>query len=252
MHKITFNIDWFTAVTDEINEARMGLPGIAKSLIPANGRWGYDRGYTDEIQGYTRLSSSTRRDMGICYVFSANALDCLCRSGEYQDRLSALKAFGATWGKCTRLDLCLDVHDAGLLAYVVADLADKQAIEARSKKVTVIRNIPTGSGVTVYLGARTSPSFIRVYDKNAESNGAYPATRFELECKGEIAEQIAHLMFSGTSSATLEDVILGSFLGLSPRGIAQLLTIYSTALFRLNLQAERIAKQTQKLGLSDR
>lgn len=248
MHKCSFNIDWLTLVVDDHTEPRLGLPGIAKALVPSHGRWGYDTGHDDQIQGYTRLTSSTRQDMGICYVFSATAMDILASAGRYQNRLAALKAFGATWGKCTRLDLCLDVHDTGLLAYVVADLAEKQLIDARSKKVTVVRNIPAGTGVTTYLGARSSPTYVRIYDKNAESKGRVPVTRFELECKAEIADQLAALIFAGNSTATLEETVIGAFLGLCPSGIASLLMTYSQDIALWSLEAERIYKRTQRLG----
>ena len=50
----------------------------------------------------------------------------------------------------------------------------------------------TPAGTTAYIGARVSERFYRIYDKSAESKGAYPpgSWRFEVEYKGQRAMSV--------------------------------------------------------------
>ena len=47
------------------------------------------------------------------------------------------------------------------------------------------------AGGCFWLGGRKSPRLLRVYDKEAESGGAIPSVRFELQCRDEYATKMA-------------------------------------------------------------
>jgi len=69
-------------------------------------------------------------------------------------------------------------------------------------------------GCTVYIGSRTSPKYLRIYDKNAESKGKNPATRIEFELKAEVAREVSTMLsvFNGYLSASpIFTGLLGEF-----------------------------------------
>jgi len=88
----------------------------------------------------------------------------------------------------SRIDISLDLMDNGLFAHAFAS-------DCRAGKVNLGKRKPAyyekNGGVSTYIGARTSPKMLRVYDKNAESEGKNPATRFEFELKAEAANIVS-------------------------------------------------------------
>jgi DNA relaxase NicK len=90
--------------------------------------------------------------------------------------------------KFTRIDLAVDIMDEGLYArhfYNEAAL-DYEAFCEKfpRRKVSLYKS----TGTTVYIGSRTSPLMLRVYDKNSESRGQIPSTRVEIELKDKYAQ----------------------------------------------------------------
>jgi hypothetical protein len=90
-------------------------------------------------------------------------------------------------GKCRRIDIAFDIPDAVDFDELQDALKTGRA-HTRSRKYS---RIESDSGNTIYVGSRTSEQMLRIYDKQAESGLDHALTRFELECKGEMAEGIA-------------------------------------------------------------
>jgi DNA relaxase NicK len=95
----------------------------------------------------------------------------------------------------TRLDLQvtgLDTeNDIDWAVKAKASSANEARIKAGMTRTNLIQSTPSGS--TYYIGSRGSDRFLRVYNKTAESNGAWPATswRWEVEYKAGLANAVA-------------------------------------------------------------
>lgn len=60
-------------------------------------------------------------------------------------------------------------------------------ITTRSREWSFISSTQNGgAGATFYLGKRGSDRFLRVYDKDYESDGRIPAIRYEFELRKNI------------------------------------------------------------------
>lgn len=97
----------------------------------------------------------------------------------------------------TRLDFAVDLRgDANIEAQDIALLLDQNIARCRAGNWTVINSMSeTGrAGCTVYVGARASRRFLRVYDKAAQTDSLDPWVRIELETKKPFANQVALAM----------------------------------------------------------
>ncbi len=100
-------------------------------------------------------------------------------------------------GKPTRVDLALTIwlseYEASYAHRVAESVAGARAkgVVHQGLRVALINGY--GHGDTAYIGARTSEQFGRCYDKEKESGQAEfaHAWRFEIEYKGEKAQQVA-------------------------------------------------------------
>lgn len=228
MIPITYNVDYLTVVMDLMTSSIVGYKNYVFDWTPVFGRYGYDIAHLDERSGIVRLSSSTRQDMGVCYVLTAQVLDRIAKIAKTPDRLAACKLWGLDYGRATRVDLCMDYYDGGMMTYIIADNLRAGLIRTTAKKFLIVESVPVGNGLTVYLGARTSSLFIRVYDKSAESRGKINSTRFEVECKSDAARAIWQGLTSAIKPIDVQDMVLGCFLGLWLRGDKVRLTRFST------------------------
>lgn len=93
----------------------------------------------------------------------------------------------------SRVDIALDIwHEKPqsevITLHKVAALASREGRAERPYKVAYVNGF--GDGDTLYLGSRSSETYVRIYDKEAESNGAEEykrCVRYEVECKGDTA-----------------------------------------------------------------
>lgn len=94
---------------------------------------------------------------------------------------------------CTRVDLTCDVRGG--------DYCDPQAVltafkdghcRTKARSANRVDNWTLGArgGCTVYIGSRESLTFLRVYDKAAQQGDTVLWTRIEVECKGDVANNI--------------------------------------------------------------
>ncbi len=79
-------------------------------------------------------------------------------------------------------------------------------------RTSIIRSTPKGT--TFYLGSRTSDRYFRVYDKTAESDGAYPpgTWRYEVEYKGDRAWMVSQRVRKpGNIAEAIRDIVESAF-----------------------------------------
>jgi hypothetical protein len=95
----------------------------------------------------------------------------------------------------SRLDLqvtILDVSDDfNWAGQCITTALEDERCKSGMTRTTLINGTPEGR--TAYVGTRSSERYYRVYDKHAESRGAYPlgSWRWEIEWKGGRANRIA-------------------------------------------------------------
>lgn len=94
----------------------------------------------------------------------------------------------------SRIDLSIDIMDEGLLAKKFATMTEANQLEFGRRKARTVRESGIYGGTTTYVGSRTSPKYLRVYDKCSESKGKIPASRIEFELKAEAAEEVSSIM----------------------------------------------------------
>lgn len=97
----------------------------------------------------------------------------------------------------TRVDLTVDIMDSGKFATRFYDDFSAEYLVCSAKFPRRKATLMKSSGTSVYIGSRQSPLMLRVYDKNAESKGKIPATRIELEIKGDTARWLHKTMKTG-------------------------------------------------------
>jgi len=115
--------------------------------------------------------------------------------------------------RVVRLDIAAD-DEAGLVTRerVVAAVREGHYV-THSRIVSEHRALQGGSGWTVYVGSRTSPTFVRIYDKAAEQKlSGVHWVRFEAEFKRERAQAVAVAWRSGGWSASIGIGLLRSAL----------------------------------------
>ena len=136
----------------------------------------------------------------------------------------------------SRIDLALDVMDGGSFARFIAASVISNQLKFTRRKAHVWIGSNEEEGCTTYVGSRTSPKMLRIYDKNAESKGKHPTSRIEFELKSEAAERVSELLrqyeswrkvghlFTGllnefgdwTGYKVLEDIIYGETMTIEP------------------------------------
>jgi DNA relaxase NicK len=84
--------------------------------------------------------------------------------------------------------------DGGKLAHRVHDYHDTGRVTFGRRRVTTVQQDGEWGGLTLYVGSRSSPKMLRVYDKHAESKGKHSASRFEFELKDVAAHEVTSIL----------------------------------------------------------
>jgi hypothetical protein len=199
---IEAEIDWFTGSlpTDQANNVMFGA---RRDWIPSFGMSGYDVAHTDATTGIKRMVSTSRADMGTAFVATSQNLRRLAETYNNPSVLSSLIHAGFDRCRCSRIDLCIDIYDAGASAHDVARNALEGLTEQTARKVTVVQSAKGDGGCTTYFGSRQSQKFVRVYDKDAESHGERSCTRLECEMHGRTAAEVWQRLAAGAKTSQI-------------------------------------------------
>lgn len=207
--------DWVTSVSPTIRTGRWLRLFLdkenTKSVYKAYHRSHGVEYYPSQIKHYY-----SPHDMGIgsVLVLDGSAMGNL--RGVY-DNLGSLKVISILARNSdhfSRIDLSIDIMDGGMMAHLVADRTDRGEMDWGRRRARIVKESGTWGGCTTYVGARTSPKYLRVYDKWAESKGKIAATRIEFELKAEAAEEVTSILagFEGHLKASSLFVgLLGQF-----------------------------------------
>lgn len=102
------------------------------------------------------------------------------------------KVMSVPGAKVTRIDLAVDCIDSGANPWEIVNRFKSKEIRTRARQYSVVYSAASEgcTGLTVYLGSRSSQLFLRAYDKGREQGANFPWTRLELECKGDTAQAV--------------------------------------------------------------
>lgn len=207
-------IDWYAGTKDYSTDPLIWFGEALPDWRAARGRQGYLRRLQEMYTGAEFLYHPERQIMGSHLDLSGSAIDLLLSCHPYLDPLDCFLKAGVTAYKPTRIDIAIDLEDGGLFAREYYNQMVKAPERVGRRKVTLYHSIGRGGGKTVYVGSRTSPLFLRIYDKDAQSLGAVPVTRVEVELKGYAA--IATHKKLWTDGVKLDKVAAGLLLNVNP------------------------------------
>lgn len=94
---------------------------------------------------------------------------------------------------CTRVDLTCDVQGGEYCdphEILQAFIAGVCVTKARTANRVDNWKAGERGGCTIYIGSRESLTFLRVYDKAAQTGDPESWTRIEVECKGDVANNV--------------------------------------------------------------
>lgn len=130
--------------------------------------------------------------------------------GSMGERLVPFLEWALEHGRATRCDFAADDRSGRLTGERVGGAVRSGAVVTRWQSWQFIEggSMATGeaSGWTYYLGSRSSECLARVYDKAAERQVPGTWVRFELECKGELADALARAYFQAGSAAVVGQI----------------------------------------------
>lgn len=217
MQKVDFLVDWleFTYLCPE-NAGGLDVWENFMSEFPefeshqdefvlANkGRHGYTHCFMfcDE---YTVLYNPEVQGMGVHVTFPSHGLWRLCEMFGIKSDLSDYVSFQSILSilkerscRITRLDICYDDYDKILTPHDFGSWMMNGQIISRSREWSFVSSTQNGgAGSTFYLGKRGSDRFLRVYDKDYESEGRIPAIRYEFELRKNYLEMIVNKVTNG-------------------------------------------------------
>lgn len=184
---LSFTFHWNSAALAPISHI-FDPERIALYVSGFQGRWIAEKpcnGYPFVVSAADRpglrvMASKPDSPMGVHVSWSGSAL----RQVEPRAILRNATTLG---GLCRRIDIAFDVP----YKLDFDDAYDAIKTKRANYNARKYSRIQSDSGNTIYIGSRTSEQMLRIYDKAAESKLDYDLTRFELECKGQMAEGIA-------------------------------------------------------------
>jgi len=199
-------LDWlaFTVHGDSFPE----MWSIIQGLFPGGwqelgrGLWGYT--HSALLPGGGRLAWS-RGDpgMGIHVSLGARALASM-RKAVGGDTLGFLRFLVDLGVNIKRADLALDDLDCVLDLNVIREHVQRGALSTRWRKVSEFRSLRgDDGGCTIYFGAPSSESRLRIYNKAAESGVDYPWLRVELQLRGDRAGAMVRGLLDGGPGAVV-------------------------------------------------
>ena len=178
--------------------AELAFSLAGETGVPAldRGALGYTHGYRLPGSGVV-LYNPDRLDMGVHVSLSSGALALIPQTP--QELITKVLRVG---GKFTRVDVALDSHETHISTI---DAAIRRGdLVSRSVERTYQGSF-VNDGYTIYIGARSSDRFVRIYNKAAEQKLTDGAvwTRVEIEFKKHQAQLAATYILQGADLRSL-------------------------------------------------
>ena len=174
---------------------------VSEMVLASKGFMGYTNvlRYNDE---YSILYNPDHEEFGVHVTFPSHGLFRLCElfgiKGQFDDFVSIkslladIKSRGCRF---TRMDICYDDYEKTFVPRDFGEWYFNGQILTKTLHMEYIH----GYSDTFYLGRRGSDRFLRIYEKDKESQGKIDAIRYEFEFKGKYLEMIVNKFVSGES-----------------------------------------------------
>lgn len=165
--KTSRHIDWLSVTLQTWVNWRQFIPFV--DLIPeGKGRHGYGEAFRDRHTGARIETASNREDMGTHITLSGDVLQAMRDDlGMIDDAL--VKRIQEYDGKCSRIDLAINVHAGELTPAMLHDDITNGNAKIRARTWRFIEGTRNGiQGDTFDTGAVSSDVRLRFYDKRAE------------------------------------------------------------------------------------
>jgi hypothetical protein len=203
-------IDWMTAVglVAPLNSYIRRFLGQdeTKPIHPAYHRHIGRQYYPSMVKLF---SSPEDMEKANVIVFDGEACNNLRVEWGEVDAIRIARILARSTDHFTRVDLAMDIMDGGQFARKFADDTMQDRVDFGRRSAKVIMGMGREGGTTTYVGARTSPKMMRVYDKAAESKGKLLSSRIEFELKAEAAEYISLKLNTFAAEALPSQLFLG-------------------------------------------
>jgi DNA relaxase NicK len=194
---VNASVDWLTC-TSSTRDAQAALWNVGKRMLHRGESEGQDtaRWHANGYSGWSNgsVSLGARPDGCILRVSGQQA------SYQWQECIRAAE-------NCSRLDLAVDCQlDTPVTALSREIYRDAGHVRPKSGRIPKRRLIVSSDGgSTVYIGARASEQFGRVYDKGIESKSLLGGLwwRWEVEYKGKSAWAQAHRLLASDDHSVL-------------------------------------------------
>lgn len=184
-HRLYMPSDAFSAVTERIQP----LPAYNRSIKLNVGRLDWH----SERQEQRRLITISGSQLRLLAGYDVTQVELL----------QGLRSLPGS--NFTRLDFAVDILGGEVVADDVRLLLEMGYVDTKAKRTSNIEERvigEAGSGMTVYIGSRSSQSMVRVYDKGKKEKTSFPWLRVELESKQDKANKIADAIIAhGVASA---------------------------------------------------
>lgn len=207
------SLDWLEWTCDAVFGLSDVLPELRGAVEEDLGRGMYGYRQSKKVEGVLVLFDGSSESMGRHYSISGDVLRRL--HGVYgvsgYDLLSRVLKVPSS--HVTRADIAVDAVNHGISRERIQEYLENHWVVTRSNTWDVVgtRSFEDGSyvaGWTVYVGARSSDQFVRIYDKKIERlvNAGKPVevqdwVRFEWVFRHDKAQAVAEVFVSGDIDA---------------------------------------------------
>lgn len=194
---------------DDIEHIFKDFPGLLRYMrsrnceFRAEKRNFYDMAcFIDESTQFCLLAHSHKEDMGIClnvpgsamYLLASLVSDTAIPAVEVEsckiDASPIIRKLVESGGRVSRIDICYDDYAKRFTPRQLAGYYLEGKICSPASYCKLIASRQSGSD-TFYLGKRSAERMLRVYDKNAESDGEINAIRWEFQFRKDKANYVA-------------------------------------------------------------
>lgn len=187
---ISATIDWLQFTSSDLRfpdawslefiDAKTGMCGYSERRVFSDGR--------------VVLTNPSRPDMGTHCILSGSTLDEIER--RYSDTPESLLMWFADSAKLTRIDTAIDAMRGCLDFDHLEEMLNRGQAITRARAAHRFKAI-RARGDTIYVGAPSSITRLRIYDKAAEQSAEdFEWTRIELQSRAEKAQGAAQALIA--------------------------------------------------------
>ncbi len=184
---LVFSVDWLEPSLWEVE-----LREVERVV---SGYIGFD--FTTAERGNSYYENQRIAPGGAAIMWSAHRPEIhvqlkgdICQSMEEAQMRGLLGWLDAKGAKASRIDLAADDFNKIVRAKDVWEALDRGDWSSHILEGNWTRDETLHGGMTVYGGGKGSRQKLRVYDKDEQSGGLIPATRWELQVRDDAAERM--------------------------------------------------------------